>query len=161
MFRRGQVRVDFFNRIPSLSKSGLELEYVHVEVRLSGSSWYWFSVETVYSSRLAINLQSVNSEASLTQRSVMNLIHPKMQDKVFRRTQLDEACMYAGALETRIDLLWEDMANAMPQGQLEKECQKMGLPQAPREMHPRAARPSKRRKALEESLVDTFKRVLP
>jgi hypothetical protein len=83
-----------------------------------------------------------------------------MQDRVFRRTQLEETCMYVGALETRIELLWEDMASALPQVQLEEECQKMGLPQAPREEHPRAARALKRRKA-EESLVDTFKRVLP
>jgi hypothetical protein len=68
--------------------------------------------------------------------------------------------MFEGPLETHVDLLYEDMADELPQDRLEAECRNMGLTKAPREEHPRATRPLKRRR-VEESLVDTFKRVLP
>jgi hypothetical protein len=79
---------------------------------------------------------------------------------VFRRIELDETVIFEGPLETHIDLLWENMADELPQGLLEAGCRKMGLTQAPREEHPRTVRAAKRQK-VEESLVDTFKRVLP
>jgi hypothetical protein len=79
---------------------------------------------------------------------------------VFRRNELNETVIFEGPLETHVNLLYKGMADELPRDRMEAECRNMGLTKAPREEHPRAARTLKRR-SREESLVDTFKRVLP
>jgi hypothetical protein len=81
------------------------------------------------------------------------MIHQHLQEREFRRTQLDETVIYDGPLESHLDLVWEDTASRLRQATVEAECLKMRLTGAPRDR--------KRTRAVEEPLVDTFKRVLP